>query len=295
MKIDIKINDTKKQLGEFRDAKKNVKAARQDVDAVLRQLKSNSEAQAKVSNVLVKQSESLDQLITKLATMENGLEQAVAIYLQYEKEISGQRFQHGTSIEGFETMRDKISAWWEDVKDWIETGVWNDKEKADQIRRDKAMAKELKNLLKSDRYSKKTWKKASLEERKQILKDLFQEMNRIYGISVDKIYIESIEAPEGYITYGYYNNGRNIIAINEDVVSDSSKYDMIMDTMAHEMRHAYQWSVVQNPENYDVNDATVEAWRENYRDYKTMEEDGFEAYQDQPIEKDARQFAGWVI
>ena len=54
-------------------------------------------------------------------------------------------------------------------------------------------------------------------------------------------------------------------------------------------------SVVEHPERYVVSEETVNAWRDNFNDYKTTEEDGYDAYRQQSVEADARKFAERVV
>lgn len=242
----------------------------------------------------------IEGLINTLARMEDGLEQAINYYLRCEQRIVNEatggaaqiRSQQESSCQKTENV---FANWWNDfISSW---GIGNS-DKAKEVRNDKAMAKELKKLLKNDRYNKKNWKKASVEERKEILKELFEDMKKIYGIDVSQINIEPIESEPGYTTYGYlsyYRSGSMEMTINEDILRDAGNYDTVMDTMAHELRHGYQHSVVDNPEQYEVSEETMQKWKDNFNDYKTTDEDGYGAYRSQPVEKDARKFAGRVV
>lgn len=57
------------------------------------------------------------------------------------------------------------------------------------------------------------------------------------------------------------------------------------------MRHAYQHAAVDNPTDYQVSQEMIDMWEENFDNYITSEE-GFDNYRNQPVEADARQFAG---
>ena len=293
MILSVKTQKIEKAVNDLEKANKVLRDAQLEIQNVSNKLKNKSSSFSNVSNILAMEVKDLDMLISKLATMEDGLERAIDLYLQYERKISGDVAWKSLEIES--NKKSKKRSWWNDVLDWIETGVWRNDEKAERIRSDKAMAKELKKLIKSERYSKKTWKKATIEERKQILRELLEEMQKIYGVSLNNIMISSIESEPGYITYGYFQNSSGTICINADLLNDVSNYKNIIDTLAHEMRHAYQYAVISNPENYQVDEETVEEWRENFNDYKTTDDDGYQAYRNQPIEKDAREFASWVI
>ena len=242
----------------------------------------------------------LELLIQKLARMEDGLEIVVNAYRECENRILGKGNEgavtsNANSANG--SVIQQVRDWFDDLcdrfKEWREKQEAQNKEK----KADKQMQKEMRKLLKSERYSSKTWKKASVAEREQILRELFQDLQDIFHIEVDNLYIEEIESLPGYITYGYLipSNGKMSVTLNESLLSDPQNYERIMNTMIHEMRHGYQHSVVEHPENYEVTDETVESWRANFNDYKRTEYDGYEAYRNQPVEKDARGFADEVI
>lgn len=184
----------------------------------------------------------------------------------------------------------------DELKRWKEG--WDEKKEEKKV--DNHMQDEIEALLKSDRFSKSTWKKASVEEREEILRELFEELKKIYDVDVSNIYFNDITSDPGYVTYGYLSytakTGNMTITINKDLLESDSDYKGIMNTMFHEMRHGYQHSVCDNPEKYEsVREETIEAWRDNFADYKRVEDDGYSEYRNQPVEKDARKFANAVI
>ena len=74
----------------------------------------------------------------------------------------------------------------------------------------------------------------------------------------------------------------------------NADYAEVMNTMVHEMRHAYQHAVVDSPDKFDVAQSTVDSWAADFDDYKTPDSDGFKAYYSQPVEADARSFAAGI-
>lgn len=83
------------------------------------------------------------------------------------------------------------------------------------------------------------------------------------------------------------------VSINEYVVTEmdiEESYREIFDTIRHELRHGYQHATVDDPQNFIVSPETTKIWEDNFDDYKTIEEDGFLEYRDQPVEADARSF-----
>lgn len=209
-------------------------------------------------------------------------------------------------INGFiDGLIKTITKWVNDVISWI-TGGSSEGEnpsephtptiKEQEKAHDLAMQKEVFDLLKTDRFSKETWAKATVEERKQILMALVPAIAGVYGIHTpEHIVIKSL----GANTRGSYSDKTDTVCINEDYLSQSDSY-AITQTMIHEMRHAYQHEVVKNPENFTVSEETVAAWRDNfepghYRGVGREAPDGhrytYEEYVTQPIEWDAKNFA----
>ena len=98
--------------------------------------------------------------------------------------------------------------------------------------------------------------------------------------------MEYFEAPP--CNCGAYDPERNVISVNRNIFDDSYE---IVNTIAHETRHAYQYRRAQNPENYlDL------LYAYNFVNYISpyVDEDGyanFLDYQDQLIEAEARAFA----
>lgn len=291
MEFDINPRVVKNCISDFNSIRQEINKAKDGIHNVAENISMQLTSAAEIRGSLYRQQDVIESLIEKLAALENGLEIAVDLYLKCERGILNQ----AEVIANTDSGRTGLRGWWENIREWFSTGVWNDPDKAARVKRDKAMADELHQLIKSERFSKETWKNSSTEERKQILRELFEKMQAIYGIALTGIEFMSIEAEPGYITYGYYTSNYNTICINEDLLADSGNYNTIMDTMAHEMRHGYQQAVVDNPEAFQVDQDTVTEWRNNINDYKTLEDDGFEEYWRQPIEEDARKFAGWVI
>ena len=290
MEFDIKPYVVKDCSSNFDNMIQQVRSVKDGVGRVRRNISINSASTANIRTSLRNSQNNMEALIEKLSSLENGLDVAVDLYLSCERNILGQQNNNTNSSSG----RKGLSGWWSNFKEWASTGVWDDPDKAARIKRDKAMAKELRDLLKSERFSKKTWKKASVEERKQILTELFEKMQEIYGIELTGITIKPIKAEKGF-TYGYYTDYNRAICINEDLLKNARNYKDTIDTLAHEMRHGYQHEVVRNPDAFQVDENTVTEWRDNFQDYKTPEDDGDDAYTYQPVEVDARRFASWVV
>jgi hypothetical protein len=84
-----------------------------------------------------------------------------------------------------------------------------------------------------------------------------------------------------------------MIRINEDYLSRPDGYQ-IMQTMIHEMRHAYQHAAVRDPDSYTVSAETIKAWEENLKpgNYKSTSNGySYTEYVSQPVEWDAKNMA----
>ena len=154
--------------------------------------------------------------------------------------------------------------------------------------RDLYMQNQIFNLLKNDAYSKKTWTKASVEERKAMLNAYLAELMVIYGVSVHStIHFQNL----GGSTRGQYSPSANEVIINEDYLSRKDSYQ-IMQTMIHEMRHAYQHAAINDPDSYQVSPETIAQWKDNFEHYKSTSNGAtYPEYVSQPIEWDAKNFA----
>ncbi len=148
------------------------------------------------------------------------------------------------------------------------------------------MQSEIFDLMETDTYSKQTWSSANTEQHKKILRSFIGEINQIMGLNVNEINFEKL----GRGTRGYYSPKTNSVTINEDYLSRKDSYQ-IMQTSVHEMRHAYQHAAMDQPQDFTVSQETVDRWRENDKNYKTVDKDGYDAYVGQPVEWDAKNFA----
>lgn len=306
MELMINKAGMKEAILDMGDAHKNMQKAQKQVSDIANTLVIQGGGSEKIKNTMKVIVSDMNTLIQKLARMENGLDIVLNAYYQCEKNIIGIPISNENNISvnhsssNEESAIEEIRNWFrnllDEIKQWKED--WD--EKREEKKADKHMQDEIEALLKSERFSKATWKKASVEEREKILRELFEELKKIYDVDVSDIYFDEISSEPGYITYGYLRHtaqtGNMTITINKDLLESSSDYDSIMNTMFHEMRHGYQHSVCDNPQKYEsVREETIEAWRDNFNDYRTVEDDGFSEYRNQPVEKDARKFADGVI
>jgi len=106
--------------------------------------------------------------------------------------------------------------------------------------------------------------------------------------------LSSVEYYDGP-TYdrGYYDGG-GVIHINMDVLVEPDNCLDALDTIVHELRHAFQKRACNYPAVYGISIAQASIWADNFRFYISPDMD-YNAYYNQPVEYDARTFAQAVL
>lgn len=160
---------------------------------------------------------------------------------------------------------------------------------------DKELQWKIERIMNTEYFSKETWNRSSAEERRHILQDYMQDVSRILGVHVKKkVKFFDEEPADGILTNGYYDASQNRIYINEYVMNlyppENSYY--LMTTIVHELRHAYQSQAMKKPTEFQVDQETLDQWEDNLKNYQSNLTEGFQSYQKQPVEADARIFAG---
>lgn len=261
-----------------------------------------------------------DQVLDHAARMNSladALERIVQLYTACEKDaagkvggirVDGAGWAVAVKEEGAEEGTDKRS-WWKKVWDW----VWgNDLDtkythttKEQEAAADAHMQHRIQKLMDSDRFSEEAWANATVEERKEILRQFMNECAKIMGVKVKSEFGPMNKAPSnGYITKGQYTHGNKTVTINMYIVENYSaarSYEL-METIVHELRHGYQKSAIDNPTKYQVSQETINEWKNSFDNYKNTEgfqreygmtpEEAYDAYRNQAVERDARWFAG---
>lgn len=136
-----------------------------------------------------------------------------------------------------------------------------------------------------DKFRASTWDLLSPKEREGACKEFAMTI-------AEKLAIENPPSIEFYESEpcdsGAFDPDRNCIKINRNNFDDSQE---IVNTVAHEIRHAYQYQMALNPESYiDL----LYAYNFTYYITPYVDENGyvnFIDYQDQLIEAEARAFA----
>ena len=154
-------------------------------------------------------------------------------------------------------------------------------------------------LLSDPAFSADSWKKKSEAEKHASLDSLVGRMNSIFGTSVNASAVPYNEPSLG--SRGYYSPQDNSVHINSYVMN-SSGGAALRQTVVHEMRHAYQNYCINNPDKVLVSRETINKWAENNLPghYVSVDKNApphiralqYDAYLRQPIEWDAKNFAG---
>ena len=145
-----------------------------------------------------------------------------------------------------------------------------------------------KELL--NNFKESNWNDLSDEERKEAVSELTKKI-------AEKLELKEIPTIEFYNAdpsdCGYYDADQNVLGINSCELDDPTE---LVNTIAHELRHAYQHEHANNPESH-----TDDLYRINFAYYirPMFTDDGecllFYDYQNQFVEAEARAFANYVI
>lgn len=138
-------------------------------------------------------------------------------------------------------------------------------------------------------FKKEVWNELSYEDKEKAINNFGEVVAGLLGISQLPI----IKFYESHIyDCGCFVPDDNTLWINKNNISDSQE---IVNTVAHEMRHAFQYERAKKLETYDDYLYAI-----NFANYIVPQEteDGyvnFLDYQDQLIEAEARSFAGLFV
>ncbi len=131
----------------------------------------------------------------------------------------------------------------------------------------------------------------SRQEKITVLQRLTDFETKILGIPSVTI---SAGLMGGY-TLGAYSSETNEIRVNTKYL-DSSPAEKCIDTICHEVRHSLQFQIVsaidwEDPVYQISYFDELRSWLQNQENYKNSQIHGYEAYENQPLEVDARDYA----
>jgi len=159
---------------------------------------------------------------------------------------------------------------------------------------------QLMPIISDERFSLYNWRDLNVEDRKDLLQEFMDEIVDIFGIEVNPEiqFFDRPSTPEG-IRLGTYLHRRGIwplertvreVSINEWVIENEDElfsHELLFRTVIHELRHGYQESAVDNPDDFILSAPTIHAWEMNSNNY-ILPEVNRTAYETQIIEVDAR-------
>ena len=131
-----------------------------------------------------------------------------------------------------------------------------------------------------DNFQENKWGDLSLEERKQSMTDLADFVAADTGNKNPPEIVFRDDMPDG--SYGGYNPDTNTMEVNVNMLDDSAE---AADTIAHEMWHAHQQQCAMDPAS-----ERGQEYQEAFDNYISPEYD-FEAYENQMVEAEARDYA----
>lgn len=174
-----------------------------------------------------------------------------------------------------------------------EEEIWNriftNTEQLDEQAIESDIYQENSDLL--DCFCEEQWKHYNIVEKITIMQELVNFESKRLGIPTIPISTTML----GAFTLGQYSEESNEILINIEHLAEAT-IDECIDTVCHETFHSYQ-SYLVNGMDWE-NDilqseyfSELRSWKENQEDYKSAWISGFEAYENQPLEVAARQYA----
>lgn len=139
------------------------------------------------------------------------------------------------------------------------------------------------------------WKDSTFDQKVSSLQELENSIAEIAHRPPCQINVENL----GEGNYGYFDPNTKDITVNSMYIDSNgfNDYKETLDTIVHEGRHAYQDYNMTEREVHPRG-SEVENWRLNNDSqlgYLDAQHWGFELYQYQPMEADARAFAGDVL
>lgn len=241
--------------------------------------------------------ESVSNEVDKMDSLGQALEAIAKKYQEVESSISNREEQKITTVENVVLGTDKRNVF-EKFWDWItqkEPDAYDTSTKEQEKAADEAMKEELWYVLQDEKYSTDNWDNATVEERKQILQDYMDEVIEIYELKDVKsmiVWDNNAAYEETAVTWGYYNHAGHKVTLNVNVLTDNienwDSYELV-ETISHELRHAYQHEAIDYPTKYMVSEETILIWKDNFKNYISSSED-YAGYRAQPVEVDARDF-----
>lgn len=169
-----------------------------------------------------------------------------------------------------------------DTYDKLISEVFNCSE--DELDIDFEISDKLTSIL--DKFKTETWETMDINEQMPAIKELVKTLGK--ELAIDKI-PEILISDDKDDIYGFFDASENTIMLNSNYFSNASE---LVNTIAHEIRHAYQHMRAEKLETWE--DALCKVNFDNYISPLPLPGGGwlfFTDYFDQYVEVDARAFA----
>ena len=322
----IKSDKVKGNAEDIKEICRAMKAIEQSITGIGSNLAISSSSAEQIRKRLKLIDEQILNEAVKMDSLSDALLCIAELYERTERQIVNNGQGNELVLDSAEAVEDTegswLDSWLESTKEWIQSirdwlvehgFIKPEKQERvageavtehQEIEQDLYMQWEIERLNKDERFSKATWDAATVDERKNILNEYIKEVSSIMGLSISGITFINQASVNGMVTMGSYSHSNTTVRINEWVIANGdannfSSYSLFT-TVVHELRHAYQHAAVDNPDAFVVTQETIDKWEKSFDEYKTAggfmdegmsQQDAFEAYRNQEVEKDARSFA----
>ena len=140
-------------------------------------------------------------------------------------------------------------------------------------------------------FRTRQWKKYDIQEKTTLVQELADFEAEILGIPSVHLTVKKL----GGFTLGEYSLETNEICVDVEHLG-KSPVEEVINTVCHEMHHAYQHYLVDNIDwDSTITEtslfAEVRSWRENENNYRQPYVDGYISYETQPVEAAASKYA----
>lgn len=137
------------------------------------------------------------------------------------------------------------------------------------------------------KFKERKWRKYSPEKRFMILQAL--EKKVAYNLEIEPLKLD-IKYDDTWNCFGAFTvvNGEKKIVINVNLIDIPEYRFHAMETIAHETRHAYQYSVVSRDLKWY--EWTAKKWKRNWEGYFSSSTDNI-MYNNQSVERDAQKYS----
>lgn len=134
----------------------------------------------------------------------------------------------------------------------------------------------------------------STEERQKVLSVLSEQVAEALQIAPPSFRVKVIK--QGVA--GFYDFGADRVVVSRAEVDrfplDAEDAAELLDTVLHELYHAFQRHAISNPSSHGITREQANIWRRNFDNYISPEQNA-RLYHEQPVEVTARLFAHEVV